>query len=848
MGATGSPTLTYQWRRGGTAITGATSPTYTIATTVASDNGASFDCVVTNGFGSATTNVATLTVTNNAPPTATIDSPVAGTTYHGGQTFNYSGSGTDPETGSLGAAAFTWEVVFHHDSHTHPFVQPTTGSKTGSFVIPTQGEVSSNVYYRIRVTVRDPQGAMTTVERDIIPETATISIASSPSGAQVTLDGQPVTTPHSVVGVVGMQRTLGIASTTQTLNGSPYAFTSWSDGGAATHTIATPVTNTTYTATFDPTPCTYTLSSQSRTVTAAGGAYTVNVTAPSGCSWTAVSNDPWLSVTSGATGQGSGTINYSVQVSTGPQRVGTITIAANTFSVTQTAALGCVYSINPTSQSHASGSGTGGIDVTTAAGCQWTSVSNTAWITVTPGTENGSGTGTTSYSVAANIGPQRTGSITVASKTFSVTQSSGCTYSINPTTQTYPASSATGSVGLATGAGCAWSAVSNNGWITVTSGANGSGAGTTNYSVAANSGAQRSGSITIGGQAFNITQAGACAYTISPTSRTHASASGSGSIGVTAGAGCAWSAVSNNAWITVTSGASGSGNGTTNYSVAANTGAQRNGSITIAGQTFSVTQNQGTPCTYSLAPPYSMFSATAGAGSLTVITGASCSWTAVSGASWLTMPQGATGTGGGTLNYSFTANTGASRATTIVLGGQTHWVIQGAACATSITPATRVVGPGTTTGDTIIVTASSSCGWTAVSTVSWITMTAPFSWYTGNATVGYTVASNPGATRTGTIELGGRIFTLTQGASGCTYTISPTTSPTFAASGGTGTVTVTTGATCVWGAQSNNTWVTVTAGATGTGSGVVNYSVASRGSGSRTGTITIAGATFTVRQ
>lgn len=60
---------------------------------------------------------------------------------------------------------------------------------------------------------------------------------------------------------------------------------------------------------------------------------------------------------------------------------------------------------------------------------------------------------------------------------------------------------------------------------------------------------------------------------------------------MTAGAGCAWTAASNASFITVTGGASGSGNGTVSYSVAANTGtASRNGTLTIAGQTFTVTQ------------------------------------------------------------------------------------------------------------------------------------------------------------------------------------------------------------------------------------------------------------------
>lgn len=71
----------------------------------------------------------------------------------------------------------------------------------------------------------------------------------------------------------------------------------------------------------------------------------------------------------------------------------------------------------------------------------------------------------------------------------------------------------------------------------------------------------------------------------------------SGAVTVTAAAGsCAWTAVSNTSWITVTGGASGVGNGTVTYSVAANTtGAERAGSMTIAGATFIVTQAPGPP-------------------------------------------------------------------------------------------------------------------------------------------------------------------------------------------------------------------------------------------------------------
>ncbi|MCD6600073.1 MAG: hypothetical protein J7L19_05855 [Dehalococcoidia bacterium] len=55
-----------------------------------------------------------------------------------------------------------------------------------------------------------------------------------------------------------------------------------------------------------------------------------------GCSWTAVTNESWITITSGSSGTGSGTVNYSVSAnSSTSQKTGTMTIAGKTFTVTQ---------------------------------------------------------------------------------------------------------------------------------------------------------------------------------------------------------------------------------------------------------------------------------------------------------------------------------------------------------------------------------------------------------------------------------------------------------------------------------------------------------------------------------
>ena len=81
-------------------------------------------------------------------------------------------------------------------------------------------------------------------------------------------------------------------------------------------------------------------------------------------------------------------------------------------------------SILPSSSSYAASGGTGSITVTTGAGCPWTAASGVSWLTITSGA-SGSGSGTVAYAVASNTGPDRTGTLSIGGRTFTVTQSGG---------------------------------------------------------------------------------------------------------------------------------------------------------------------------------------------------------------------------------------------------------------------------------------------------------------------------------------------------------------------------------------------------------------------------------------
>ncbi len=248
----------------------------------------------------------------------------------------------------------------------------------------------------------------------------------------------------------------------------------------------------------------------------------------------------------------------------------------------------------------------------------------------------------------------RTGTMTIAGQTMTVTQAGApCNYGISPTVASLGPSASTNTVTVSSSTGCAWTASESASWITITSGASGSGNGTVTYSVTANPTiTARNAVMTIAGQSFDVTQAGqTCTYTLTPAGASVPATATTGTVDVAALGGCAWTATSSDPWVTITSGASGSGNGTVGYSVAANTTTSpRTGTLTIGGQPFTITQAGGT-CTYAATPATPSFPSTGGPGTTTVTTLGGCAWTASTSAPWITISGTGTGTGSGTFNY-----------------------------------------------------------------------------------------------------------------------------------------------------------------------------------------------------
>ena len=211
--------------------------------------------------------------------------------------------------------------------------------------------------------------------------------------------------------------------------------------------------------------------------------------------------------------------------------------------------------------------------------------------------------GVVRYTLTVNTAYEsRTGVIVIAGQPFTIVQLGdplACGHSISPASQAYNPSPTTGVVSVTTQAGCAWTVLNSNAWVTILSSTSNSGSGQVLYSVADNtaSTAGRTGVVLIAGQPFTVSQPPGivlCTYSISPTNRVHGHGATNGFISVITQLGCEWSVFNSNGWMTILSGTNGSGSGPVLYSVSANTSSStRSGNIHMAGRVLSISQSPG---------------------------------------------------------------------------------------------------------------------------------------------------------------------------------------------------------------------------------------------------------------
>ena len=188
----------------------------------------------------------------NTPPVPKISSPTTTARFTVGQTITLVGSASDAEEGTLPASRLSWTVILHHNTHTHPFVPPTAGNNV-TFIAPAPEDLTATTasYLEIQLTATDTHGGSRTITQRFDAQRVSLTFTSNPAGLTLGVNETASPAPRTVTSWVGY--VLRVSAPTQVdANSQPWIFTSWSDTGAATHTITSPAAATTYTARFSP--------------------------------------------------------------------------------------------------------------------------------------------------------------------------------------------------------------------------------------------------------------------------------------------------------------------------------------------------------------------------------------------------------------------------------------------------------------------------------------------------------------------------------------------------------------------------------------------------------------------
>ncbi len=237
--------LSYQWDFGDGTSSTEQNPTKTYT-----EKGV-YTARLTVSAGGDRTQAQPIVIQIGLPPQLTVSTPTEGQLYQAGDTITYNAFARDAAGFDLDDGDIKTVVRLHHGTHFHPFLGPVAG-RAGSFTIPTTGEASADTSYEITVTATDSNGLSTSKVVNIFPRKTQVSLATSPAGLGLSVDGVPMSTPRTFTGVEGFQRELSAPNSAVAPDGTPLQFGGWSDGKSIRHVIKTPEDDTTYTATYVP--------------------------------------------------------------------------------------------------------------------------------------------------------------------------------------------------------------------------------------------------------------------------------------------------------------------------------------------------------------------------------------------------------------------------------------------------------------------------------------------------------------------------------------------------------------------------------------------------------------------
>jgi glucose/arabinose dehydrogenase len=265
----GDTPLTYLWNFGD----GSTKETTTPTTTHTYQTAGSFTATlkVRDARGALSTAATVKVFPGNSPPNVSIDSPASTKLFKVAERITLTGSATDPQDGQLPNSALKWEVrQWHNGNHYHPFLSAAGNNQTFSAPAPEDlAATGAGNYLEIRLSATDSNGLSKTVTQQLQPHRVEVTFASQPSSLSLQINGERFTTPKTLTSWEDYKLNAN-APSPQTLAGTAYLFSSWSDGGAQSHAVITGAQSSTHTATFK--ACTITGTSGGDTLTGTSGA------------------------------------------------------------------------------------------------------------------------------------------------------------------------------------------------------------------------------------------------------------------------------------------------------------------------------------------------------------------------------------------------------------------------------------------------------------------------------------------------------------------------------------------------------------------------------------------------
>lgn len=237
--------LAFDWTFGDGASSNAANPSHTYTA-----NGM-YTARLQVSDGATSTLSSALPITVGTPPTLSIVTPVDGALFQAGDVIHYTGTAFDSAGTALPATAYSWSILFHHDTHVHPAGGPFPNITEGFFTIPTTGhDFTGATSYEFVLIVTGTNGLTSSSSATVFPDKVDLAFSTQPAGLSLDVDGIRKVTPFVLDTVKGFHHTINAPA--QTFGGQSYDFGSWSDGGPRSHVIIVPENNASWLASFAP--------------------------------------------------------------------------------------------------------------------------------------------------------------------------------------------------------------------------------------------------------------------------------------------------------------------------------------------------------------------------------------------------------------------------------------------------------------------------------------------------------------------------------------------------------------------------------------------------------------------